>query len=123
PVDIRPPRYAATGLGLVTSLGMVSGVVAPTAVGLLVHATGGYAAAFWFLSLAMVLAAAFMALVREAPVRSLSVWEAFGGPVGWPRWRGACLGSLGGGPPLPARGDREGYAAGGAGWPRWQPQG
>ena len=122
PVDILPPRYAGTGLGLVNSLGMVSGVVAPTAVGLLVHATGGYAAAFWFLSLAMVLAAAFMALVREAPVRSLSVWEAFGGSVGWPRWRGARLGSLAGGPPLPARGDREGYAAGGAGWPRWQPQ-
>lgn len=65
-LDLAPERYRAAYVGVVSTVGQAAGVIAPAAIGFLVHATGSFAGGFGFMAAALLVAALTMLALTPA---------------------------------------------------------
>ncbi len=84
PMDALPPERVGAALGLVNSVGMISGIVAPTLVGYIVDRTGSFGGGFMVIVGSLVAAAILVWVAGERRILWPPVREEFGGVVAWP---------------------------------------
>ncbi|MDA8145921.1 MAG: MFS transporter [Thermaerobacter sp.] len=84
PMDSLPPEQVGAALGLVNSVGMLSGLLAPTLIGYTIDRTGGFGGGFLIIVGSLVLSAVLVLAVRERRLIWPAAREAFGPASGWP---------------------------------------